>query len=198
MSPRVRSWLIAVGLSVAVSLLVWGLRTLGDDPLARPVQFSSPENLWSETSRFQNSLPEELRPRWKAIVDHLMNEYEFDGAFARLQGKTVGQVLTEYAAIADRVLEQKAQRRRMVEVACTGSAEEVQKLACPACGHGLKLRFDPQSPQPSGQKAGCLYVRCGGCSSGVVRDGMTKTPPWTQTLGLSIQTADRPEPASGP
>jgi hypothetical protein len=78
--------------------------------------------------------------------------------------------------------------REVGNAALTASAAEIRSLACPKCGAGLSVRFDPNSPQPDGSTAGFLILRCLGCSSGSALDNLDETPPWTEALGLQIKT----------
>ncbi len=76
-----------------------------------------------------------------------------------------------------------------------GSAEEVKKLACPKCGAGLSLKYDPLSPQPDATTAGLLKINCWSCVAGVFMDGLTHTPPWIEILGPTVET--RPDTSPG-
>jgi hypothetical protein len=72
--------------------------------------------------------------------------------------------------------------------ALTGPPDAVTALACPRCGGGLSVRFDPASPQPDGGVAGCLMIRCLECAGGCCADGLHQTPPWVESLGLRVET----------
>lgn len=91
--------------------------------------------------------------------------------------------------------------REVSNTALTASAMDIHSLACPKCGAGLSIRFDPNSPQPDGRSAGFLIIRCLGCSAGSALDNLTETPPWTESLGLRIETkpgGGRPDGQPGP
>lgn len=83
---------------------------------------------------------------------------------------------------------QKSTWSKEMQAASSGTAADVLALACPKCGQHLSIRFDPESPQPDGSTAGCLMITCWGCTSGCCVDRLLETPPWTESLGLKIET----------
>jgi hypothetical protein len=72
------------------------------------------------------------------------------------------------------------------------SSDDVQVIACPKCGAGPSIRFDPKSPQPHGSTAGFLMVSCLECESGSALDNLDQSPPWIESLGLRITTCPGP------
>jgi len=70
------------------------------------------------------------------------------------------------------------------------SAEELQAMACPACGGGLDVQFVARGKK--GKGAGSLSVLCRQCMWRVVSDGITSEPPWVQALGAKLLTTGLP------
>jgi hypothetical protein len=78
--------------------------------------------------------------------------------------------------------------RQVSDAVLAASAADVRALVCPKCGAGLSIRFDPNSQQPDGSTAGFLIIHCLGCAAGTALDNLDETPPWTESLGLRIET----------
>lgn len=137
-------------------------------------------------------LAPDVREQFAAVMKKYVSDFGLDGVAERLNGRTVAQVIAEIPP--DEL--QSLVRRRFIwqgvrTTALTGTAAAVNALWCPKCGGALLVRFDPSSPQPDGTTAGLLIIRCLECSSGCSADRLQETPPWVESLGLSVRTQAR-------
>jgi hypothetical protein len=139
-------------------------------------------------------LAPEVREQLASVMKKYFLDFGLDGLSERMNGRTVAQIIAEIPPDELRSLMQ----RRFVwqevrTTALTGPAASIMTLSCPKCGSALSVRFDPASPQSDGTTAGFLIIRCLKCSAGCCADGLKETPPWVESLGLSINTHPRNE-----
>jgi hypothetical protein len=134
-------------------------------------------------------LAPDVREQFAAVWKKYVGDFGLDGVVERLNGRTVAQVIAEIPPDELQFLV----RRRFIwrevrTTALTGTAAAVEALVCPKCGGALSVRFDPSSPQADGTTAGFLLIRCLECSAGCAADKLQGTPPWVESLGLSVRT----------
>lgn len=143
-------------------------------------------------------LPESIRQRFAAVFQHLMSKTGMDDGKLRkqLDGKTIAQIVAEHEVDIDpwEFVDQREAWRKVREPAFGGTAEIVMRLRCPRCRGTLNIRYDPQSPQPDGGKAGCLFIQCQACNTVIVWDRLEKTPDWCESLGLQFDTEPTDDP----
>jgi hypothetical protein len=160
---------------------------MSDDPLEWRFSCSNPDDAFFELTRFNNSLPVELRRRFSDIRLGMLGD-----EFEQLNGRTLAQIFAEYGHIGDAQAASRERKSEVRRIACKGSAAELQTLSCPLCGQGLSIRFDPHAPQLSGATAGCVHIDCWDCTqaiaSGIVVNGLKETPPWVASLGFEVET----------
>src|SRR5262249_2347834 len=153
---------------------------------------SSAQEILGAYNKAIAQLAPDVRQQLAAVMKKYVTTLGLDGVCERLNGRTVAQVLAE---IPPDELQSLVQGRFAWqggrETALNGPAAAVKALLCPKCGGALSVRFDPASPQSDGTTAGFLIIRCLECSSGCCADGLKDTPPWVESLGLSIKTQKR-------
>ena len=76
----------------------------------------------------------------------------------------------------------------MRRTAYRGKLNEVLSLSCPKCSQPLEIHFETNSPQPSGERKGCLKIKCTSCIAGTYWDGLSDAPEWIEAFGHTIQT----------
>lgn len=150
---------------------------------------SNAQEILGTYGKILSQLAPEVRLQMAAVMKKYLSIYSFDEICEQLKGRTVAQILAE---IPPDELKSMVQSRFVWQevrtTALTGSAPAIMALSCPKCGGALSVRFDPSSPQSDGTTAGFLIISCLGCSSGCCADGLNETPPWVESLGLSITT----------
>ena len=143
-------------------------------------------------ARFGNATTSiDLRRRFRAVIDQLYRSYDDEGVAQLLNGRTLGQILDEYKSLIDKELAIKEGWAIIRNVAYRGIGDDLLSLACPICGQGLSIKYDANSPRPSGETAGFLNIGCRKCNAGTVLDRIIDTPPWVDSLGTSVQTAPK-------
>ncbi len=150
---------------------------------------SNAQEILSAYNQVIGQLAPDVRQQLAAVVKKYLGTFGLDGAWERLNGRTVAQIIAE---IPPSELQLLVQRRFVWQevrtTALTGPAAAIKTLVCPKCGGALSVRFDPSSLQPDGTTAGFLIIHCLECSSGCCADGLQEPPPWVESLGLSVQT----------
>jgi hypothetical protein len=153
---------------------------------------SSTEEMLTSFVKANNQLTPDLRRQLDAVWKKYLAAHGLIGACERLNGRTVAQLIAEIPSDEmQSLLQRRFAWQEVRETALTGAAAAVEGLCCPKCRGVLSMRFDPASPQTDGTTAGFLIIRCQKCSAGCCADGLNATPPWVESLGMSIKTEKR-------
>ncbi len=147
-------------------------------------------------SEIQPSQREDVRKQLAGILLKCSAEDGWEATFARFNGRTVAEVLSDFTPDELRDLQVgKSPWLGVRRAAISSTAIEVKRLACPKCGGKLSIRYDSASPQPDGGMAGFLKIDCSSCVAGTCADGLSKTPPWIEDLGIVFETLPQPHGA---